>query len=173
MSSLQPPQSRIITDAPFDQLHVRYQQRFDCLTKALQISSRTTAPNLVRYPSIFCQESPMVLSISPMVAQINVRDASPVPKQTRFALALFPRSGLGGGARDLCGAHQPFQLAARWEMLPSRPSLNVQWLTPSLQQAGRRVKVLGITNSLRKTSLLSNHAFRVLLKLTGSRDTRC
>lgn len=87
MSSLQPPQSRIITDSPFDQLHVRYQQRFDCSTKALQISSRT-APNLVRYPSIFCQESPMILSISPVVAQINVRDASPVPKQTRFALAL-------------------------------------------------------------------------------------
>lgn len=51
------PAATAISHRPFGQLHVRYQQRFDCSNKAphMIVPSRTAA-NLDIYPSVSPQE---------------------------------------------------------------------------------------------------------------------
>jgi hypothetical protein len=110
--------------------------------KALQISS-STASNLVSYrvPIYFLSGDSNLLSLLPSRGPDQRPGFFPVPKQTRFALNLSVL-GLWWRSSQFVWRHTNHSSFCSPKMLPSRPSLHYQWLTPSHQLTGRRVKVL-------------------------------
>lgn len=148
MSSLQPPQSRIVLTL----LSIYY---MSVISNDLIAQLKPSKLRLVLLPILIAtylflrQESPMS---SIHLPQSWLRSTSGILSrpQTNKICPKYFRTWSLVAELDLCGAHQPFQLACWLDKLPSRPSLHIQWLTSSLLQTERRVKVLVLRISFAK-----------------------